>query len=301
MPRPLKLALAVLAAAIALAAAAFALALWLAEWRQLRAVEVRVVPVPAARDPAALRQGRYLYESRGCAHCHGRDGAGGVVVDDPGGLRVKAPNITPGAGSAVAGYTDADWVRAIRHGVDPRGRALLVMPSDDYARLTDADLAALVGYVKGLPPAAGTAAEIRLPAVVRALYGIGAIQDAAAKIDHRLPPPQAVPAGPTVEHGEYVAAMCTGCHGPHLSGGRIPGAPPDWPAAANLTPGEGGVMGRYPAVDAFIAMMRTGKRPDGSEVSRVMPFDALAAMNDVDLQALYAYLGTLPARSTGRR
>lgn len=32
------------------------------------------------------------------------------------------------------------------------------------------------------------------------------------------------------------AVPCTGCHGAHFGGGAIPGAPPDWPAARNITP-----------------------------------------------------------------
>ena len=46
-------------------------------------------------------------------------------------------------------------------------------------------------------------------------------------------------------------------------GGRIPGAPPDWPAAPNLTPGEGTALVRYGDADALLRLFRTGQRPDG--------------------------------------
>ena len=49
-------------------------------------------------------------------------------------------------------------------------------------------------------------------------------------------------------------------------------------------------MKQYPQADQFVAMMRTGRRPDGTDVSRVMPFSAFAKMNDTDLQALYLFL-----------
>jgi cytochrome c553 len=94
--------------------------------------------------------------------------------------------------------------------------------------------------------------------------------------------------------------MCIGCHGEHFSGGRVPGGPPDWPPAANLTPGEGSVMGRYPGVTQFAAMLRTGKRPDGSGVA-VMPFESLSKLTDEDVQAVYEFLKTLPARPAGGR
>ena len=60
-------------------------------------------------------------------------------------------------------------------------------------------------------------------------------------------------------------------------------------------------MPRYPTAEAFATMMRTGKRPDGSAVSKVMPFESLKNFNDTDLRALFAFLGTLPPRKAGER
>ena len=274
-------------------------ALWLGDRKAQRTVLVKVVPVAYASGPAALKQGKYLFDSRGCAECYGANGAGRVVIDEPNGMYVKSPNITPGG--VVAQYAEADWVRAIRHGVDPRGRPLLIMPSEDYNRLTDADLAALVAHVRSLPPAPASPAEIRLPVIVRVLYGLGVIPDAAGRINHSAPPPQPVAVAATVAHGDYVARMCTGCHGEHLAGGKIPGGPPSWPAAANLTPGEGTVLTRYDTTEKFIAMMRTGKRPDGTAVDKAMPFETLKALNDTDLTAVHAYLKTLAPRAFGSR
>ncbi len=65
---------------------------------------------------------------------------------------VKSPDITAGAGGVVTDYTEGDWVRAIRHGVNPAGHALVMMPSGDYAGMSDGDLAALVAYARSLPP-----------------------------------------------------------------------------------------------------------------------------------------------------
>jgi len=166
------------------------------------------------------------------------------------------------------------------------------MPSEDYNRLTDDDLAALVAYVRRLPPEPGRPAVLDLPFMVRVMYGFGAIPDAASRIDHSLPPSQPVAEGVTVEHGQYVAQMCIGCHGEKLAGGKIPGAPPDWPAAADLRPGAPG-MNPYADDQVFLAMFRTGQRPDGSK-PKVMPFDSLKAMSDVDVRALHLYLKTLP-------
>jgi mono/diheme cytochrome c family protein len=286
---------------VATAAAALVVGAQLGERKMQRRVEVRLDAVPYRSDAATIERGKYLYVSRNCAECHGADGAGKDVVNDGKGLLVHAPNITPGPGAAVAAYTALDWVRTIRHGVKPDGRPAIVMPIEDYALLTDDDLAAVVAYVRQLPPAPGPGATIAFPLPVKALYAAGLVKDAAERIDHTLPPALPVPEGVTVAHGAYVANTCIGCHGEHLSGGKIPGAPPDWPAAANLSPGEGSALARYPDADAMIAMFRSGKRPDGSAVSPVMPFAGLQAMNDTDVRALYLHLKSVPPRASGQR
>jgi cytochrome c553 len=282
------------------AGAAFMVLADMGERKLARRIDVAVTPVAFRSDAASIERGAYLFKSRGCGDCHGADGAGHVVVDDGKGMLVRAPDITPVKNGVTAGYAPVDWVRTIRHGVKPDGRPVMIMPSEDYNRLTDKDLASLVAHVRGLPPLAGGAAVLELPIPVRVLYGFGAIKDAAARIDHSLPPAQPVPEAVDAQHGAYVANMCLGCHGEHLSGGKIPGGPPDWPPAANLTPGEGTAMSRYPDAAQFISMLRNGKRPDGKPI-KVMPFESLAKLNDVDARALYEYLKTLPPRAAGGR
>ena len=297
----IKLSLSALAGLAVAAAAVVAFGAWNAE-RKLH----RIVALPASTfvlraAPGALARGRYLFDSRGCASCHGADGGGRVFIDDGHGMRVKAPDIATGPGSVVAGYTATDFDRTIRHGVKRDGRPVFIMPSEDYSRLTDDDLGALVAYVRQLPAAAGGALEASIPLPVRVLYGLGAIQDAAAKIDHALPPPAPVAAAVSAEHGRYVAQMCIGCHGPGLSGGTIPGTPPDWPPAANITPGAGSAMPRYPDAAAFATMLRSGRRPDGGEISKVMPFEALKNLDDADADSIYAYLKTVAPKDAGQR
>lgn len=286
---------------VVVGAGVFAGMVWLGERKLARTVDIRVVPVPFAKDPASLGLGKYLYDSRGCAECHGPGGQGLAFIDESGGMYVKAPNITSGPGGVVRGYSEADWVRAIRHGVNPRGHALLVMPSEDYNRLNDSDFAALVAYARSLPPAAGEPTVMRLPLIVKALYGAGVVKDSAEKIDHRAPPPAVVPVAATAEYGGYVANMCIGCHGPAFKGGPIPGAPPGWPPAADLTPHAGSAMAPYDTVDKFVAMMRSGKRPDGTAVSGVMPFASLRNINETDLNAMYSYFRSLPGSAPVRK
>ena len=269
------------------------------ERKRDRVIQLDVKAVPVVADAAALERGKYLFMSRGCGGCHAANGAGSAFIDEPGGgFYVRSPNITPGG--VVASYSERDWVRAIRHGVKPDGRPLFIMPSEDYNRFTDHDVAALIAYTRSLPAVSGGGLELRVPLPVKALYAVGVVKDSAEKIDHSLPPALPVAEGVTPEHGKYVANLCIGCHGEGLSGGKIPGGPPDWPAASNLTPGQGTALTVYDTPDKFKAMFRSGKRPDGSAVT-VMPFETLREINDTDVSALYAYLKQLPPRPAGGR
>lgn len=59
-------------------------------------------------------------------------------------------------------------------------------------------------------------------------------------------------------------------------------------------------MLRYRTPERFIEMMRNGVRPDGTEVSKVMPFESLRKMSDTDLTALYLHLKALPVTQAAR-
>jgi mono/diheme cytochrome c family protein len=285
------------AALVMLGVVAAAAAHLLAQRKFNRAIDVQVAPVAFVDDPAAVARGKYLFQSRGCSECHGENGAGRLFIDEPNGMRVRSPNISPGPGSVVSRYTEVDWVRTIRHGVKPDKRPIFIMPSEDYNRYTDADVAAIVAYTRSLAPARGEPGRIELPLIVEALYAAGLVPDAPQRIDHSLPPAQPVAEGPTVEHGAYVANMCKGCHGDRYTGGKVPGSPPDWPPAADLT--ARATYATYDSPEKFRAMLRSGKRPSG-EAIKVMPFPSLRAMNDTDVDALYLFLRTLAKDGTSQ-
>ena len=60
-------------------------------------------------------------------------------------------------------------------------------------------------------------------------------------------------------------------------------------------------MLQYASLEDFKSMLQTGKRVDGSAISNVMPFSALAQLNDTDIEALYRYLKTLAPMAAGNR
>lgn len=259
--------------------------------RLTRKHEVVARPVTVSADADTLARGKHLVTTRGCLDCHGPDLGGRLVMDDPAVGRIAGSNLTKGAGGLPGDYTDADFVRAVRHGVARDGRALVLMPSLDYEGMSDEDLGALIAYVKSVPAVNRPRGPVEPGPVARLLILKGEIKLAAEHIDHSAARPASIVPGIHADYGRYVAASCIGCHGENLAGGRIAGAPPSWPAAANLTPHPGNRIARWTEAD-FIAALRTSKRPDGTALDPIMPA-AFGEMTDVEIKALWAYLRTI--------
>jgi mono/diheme cytochrome c family protein len=290
------LAARVLAALLALALALVGGVYAASEWRMRARVAVPAHAFAAPGGAAAVARGRRLALTHGCADCHGEDLGGRVVLDEPAIGRVAGTNLT--RGGRAAALTDADWERAVRHGVRRDGRPLLFMPAHEYAGVADDEVAAVVAYARAAP-----AVRRELPATYagplgRLLFLAGRVAFVPAeRVDHARPHPASVPPAPTAAYGAYLAAGCVGCHGATYAGGRIAGAPPDWPPAANLTPAA---LGAWTEAD-FARALREGRRPDGRAIRPPMPIAATRHLNDVEVAALWAYLRTLPARPTGAR
>lgn len=263
-------------------------------------VQPAAVTVPT--DAGAIAEGKRLFTTRGCADCHGADAAGTIMEDDPALGRLVASNLTAGQGGVGGSYTDADWVRAIRHGIGPDGKSLFVMPSNEFYTIDDNDLGALIAYIKSAPAVDNVLPESTAGPIARALIVTGAFPLLPAEIiDHDAPRPAPVAKTASVEFGAYLAQTCVGCHGAGLSGGPMPGVPAEPPFPANLTPDPATGLGQWQEVD-FVRAMREGKRPDGSIIDpKAMPWPALGQMTDVEMSALWLYLHSLPAKPEGSR
>src|SRR5687767_9362569 len=250
-----------------------------------------------SQDAASIARGEHVATVRGCVECHGAGFAGNTIVDQPMIGRVAGPNLTLGGRGAELDVRD--WERAVRHGVRRDGKPLLFMPSNEFTVLTDDDLSAVIAYARSVPPVRRTAPSSYAGPMLRLMYVAGKIELLPAnEIDHRREHEARLVARPSASYGKYLASGCTGCHGDRFSGGRIPGAPPEWGPAANITPAG---IGKWTATD-FANALRTGRRPDGSAIdSTLMPIKLLRHMDDVELAALYAYLRTVPPREYGNR
>jgi mono/diheme cytochrome c family protein len=287
-----KIALGAVGLVLVVAAAGFGLS----ERRMARTFTVPDHAIAPRTDSAALALGKRLVTVRGCVDCHGADLGGAVMVDDPALGRLAGPNLTMGGRGAE--LEPRDWERAVRHAVRRDGSPLRVMPANEFTTMADDELGAIMGYVRSLPPVTKPPVATKVGPIIRGLFLAGQVTLLPAEvIDHNAPHIAHIDAEPTATYGKYLAAGCTGCHGPTLSGGKIPGGPPDWKPAANLTPAG---IGHYSEQD-FMNILRTGKRPDGTEVSPPMPWKLTKEMTDVEIQAIYAYLKTVPAKAYGNR
>jgi cytochrome c553 len=259
-------------------------------------IAVAAVEIPAV--DAAVERGRHLAEAVTlCAACHGDDLSGGVLFDDPMIATIYASNLTRGVGGTGSRYSDIDYVRAIRHGVNAEGRGLMIMHSDAYHRLGETDLAAIIAYVKALPPVNNEVPETSVTALGRVMIALGLFDSDAMPlipaevVDHAAPLPGIPEPGRTADYGGYLVsiALCTMCHGPELRG-----APPIDPAAP---PGPGIIAYAAPGgwTEAeFIETIRTGTTPYGRALDpEFMPWEVYAKMTDDELVAIRQFVGSL--------
>jgi cytochrome c553 len=244
-------------------------------------------PVRAATDSASLARGRHLVEAIAkCQECHGADMGGKLWVDEPAFGRLAGTNLTSGRGG-IGDFTDADLERALRRGVGRDGRPLISMPAEAFVALSDEDLAAIIGYLRTLPPVDREMPAPKVGPVARALYLRGSFPLLpVTMIDHqgRASAPMA---GVTAAYGEYLATIggCRGCHGLALAGDANPDAP-------DITVGR---IGDWTEED-LVRSLRQGTRPDGSVIDpEKMPWVRSGRMTDDEIRAVWMYMRSLPA------
>jgi mono/diheme cytochrome c family protein len=259
-----------------------------------RVYDVAGAQLAVSSDPAVVERGRHLATALAkCTDCHGDDLGGKPLFEDGAIGPLSASNLTAGRGGVLGRYDDRQLDAAIRAGVRPDGRPLVFMPSQEYQHLSDADAAALISYLRSVPPVDREHPAPRVGPVGRALLLAGKMDLVPAELVERgRARPPAPPSGVTREHGEYLARVggCFSCHGPALAGGLVHG-PPGTPPSTNITPGA---IGGWSEGD-WIAAMRTGRRPDGTAISEAMPWKAMSRMTDDELRAMWLYLRSVPA------
>lgn len=252
-----------------------------------------------AGAPEQIARGEYLVNIA-CLGCHSVPGADGKPSREQplsGGYNLSASegfgfigdmiteNLTPGG--KLAGYSDGEIFRALRHGVNRDGQTAAMMSFMPYRQLSDEDTEAIIAYLRSLPatPTTGPTGDN--------MNFVGAMMFGADMFGPPPPPaPETIvapPQGATAEYGKYVATFgeCRGCHGPDMTGTPETSVSP---AIPNPRPLVGTI-----SLEEFIEMMRSGVRPGNNPFPETMPWENASLMTDDDLAALYTYL-TAPVK-----
>jgi mono/diheme cytochrome c family protein len=267
-----------------------------------------VPPSPPASD--LLGRGEYLVEGIvGCGNCHnGRDDegnfvpgleyAGNFVITEEG-FSAYAPNITPDRETGIGDWTDAELETAIRRGISRDGHVLgPPMAFAYYHGISTNDMAAIIAYLRTRP-----AVRREVPA---STYEIPLPPEWGPPITEPIPD---VPKTDQVAYGRYVAhnlGHCTQCHTPLVMGqedfsrtgaGMNIFPKPfgyEWSAlAANITSHPTLGLGAW-TDDEIKRAIVYGISRDGRNLLPFMAFSFYERISDEDLDAIVAYLRTIP-------
>lgn len=261
-----------------------------------------------AQSPA--ERGAYLVRAGGCVGCHtdekggGPPFAGGVPIETPFGT-FYSPNITPDPETGIGGWSDAQFLAALKRGERPEGGAYYpAFPYTTYAKMTDEDALAIKAYLSSLPPArkANRAHELKLPFGWR--WTAGAWRTLFFEDGPFRPEPAR---GPEWNRGAYLVealAHCGECHTPRNAFGALQRdmwlagtrEGPEGEIAPNITPDARTGIGDWSEGD-IVTLLKEGITPEYDDVQGTME-DAvrygLSHLTDADLKAIAVYLKSVP-------
>lgn len=263
---------------------------------------------PAAATPAAMTpaaRGEYLMKAGGCLGCHTAEKKDAVPFAGGRGLKTPfgtfyGPNITPDAKAGIGGWTEAQFVRAMRHGERPDGSNYFpAFPYPSFTKINDADLRDLWAYLRTLPASSQPSQphDLKFPFGFRFPVTIWKWLFFTPGVFTNAPQATAV-----VNRGAYLVQAlghCGECHTPRnfmggpdkarfLAGGKGP----EGKNVANLTP-TGLKKWNDKDLQEFLL---SGLSPDGDVTAEAMGevvTNTTSKLTPTDLSALIAYLRSL--------
>ncbi|MDX1579914.1 MAG: c-type cytochrome, partial [Gemmatimonadota bacterium] len=216
-----------------------------------------------------------------------RRGAGKVFREE-GDARIVASNLTPDPETGIGEWTDEELAHAIRRGIGRDGRRLHpLMYYNSFRHLSDADVEAVIAYLRSLEPVRNPLPDTKLPEDERERLEAAAPTE-LDPVDLSSPDP--------LERGRALVTLgdCRGCHtawsgprGPLYAGGNRIQRGERVAYSSNITPHPTGMP--Y-GPDAFVTVMRSGK---GGTLSPLMPWIVFRQLSDEDLRAMHAFLQTV--------
>ena len=274
----------------------------------LAALAAATVLCGVAMAETPVERGGYLVNTvLTCGNCHspkgppqaiaGKDFSGFLAFDEPP-FKVTAPNITPDKETGIGNYTDAQLKTVLRKGIKRDGVPVaMVMPSGFYEIMTERDLNAVIAYLRSLKPVSNKVAD----PIYKMPQG------------HPIPPGGDKPyteamLNDKVKKGFYLVtiAHCMECHTPFGERGRdftnklgAGGAefPGPWGVShsRNVTSSKTKGLGNW-TDDEIKRAITQGISKDGSKLKPPMGYEYYAKMTAADLDAVVAWLRTLPAK-----
>lgn len=258
--------------------------------------------------------GEYVARAADCVSCHsipgGKAFAGGLKMGTPIGA-IYSTNITPDPETGIGSYSLADFDRAVRQGIAKDGRRLYpAMPYPSYAKLSDANVAALYGFfMKQVPPVHQANLKSEIPALLSARWPL-AIWDAF------FAPGSSYVAKPGHDaawnRGAYLVqgpAHCGACHTPRGFGQQekaldesnsqyLAGAELDGWYAPSLRGETRTGLGSWSDKD-IVDFLKHGHNRVGSPFGSMIDVvnNSMSYLSDGDIQAIASYLKSLPATS----
>lgn len=259
-------------------------------------------------------RGERIFRATGGCTCHtnypgeGSDApelAGGRPMETPFGV-FYSTNITPDPDTGIGGWTRTDFVRAMREGLSPEGEHYFpTFPYPSFSGLTDDDLADMFAYLRSR---SAVRRENRAPDAPFPFSWRGSV--AGWKLVNFTPKhfDDAPEQSASWRRGRYLveaAAHCGECHTPRSLTGGLDGSMalagsvegPEGQLAPNITPHDETGIGSWSRPD-LVWYLQMGIKPDGDDTQGLMSEvieHGYAALPDADLEAIAAYLETVPA------
>jgi mono/diheme cytochrome c family protein len=261
-----------------------------------------------AHAETPIERGGYLVNTiMTCGNCHspkgppdvvaGKDFSGGLSWDVPP-FKVTASNITQDKETGIGNWSEADIKKLLRTGVRPNGIAIAsIMPTGFYGIITDSDMDAIAAYVRTIKPVNNKVPEPVYRMAAPPQVFPGAEQPyTPAMLDDKM------------KRGFYLATIghCMECHTPAPKGrhdwandiGRggfeFPG-PWGVSISRNITSSKSKGVGDWTDADIKRAITQ-GIDKDGNHLKPPMGFGYYAHMTDADLDAVVAWLRTVPSK-----
>ena len=260
-----------------------------------------------------VERGQYLVTTiGGCGNCHSPRGGGssleGKIIPGTelsGGLQLDEdighlgfPNITPDIETGIGEWTNQQIVEALRNGKRPDGKIIgPPMPIAMYRNLSDNDATAIATYLLTVQAVKHAVPRSQYKTPLPENYGPPELH-----VDD--PSPKANP----VVYGEYLVTFghCVVCHTPAgkdqpldmsraFAGGRE--LPVAGTVSRNITSDPEDGLGKWTDEQIKVAITE-GKRPNGTELNRIMAFDWYKGITPTDLDSIVAYLRTIPPQKT---